>query len=50
MPAEMTAYGELFPSYNDVVARREWEIELIKEKLEKSEVVDLPLCRIERTA
>jgi hypothetical protein len=48
-PAEMTAYGaELFPSYNDVVARREWEIGLIKEKLEKGEVVDLPLCRIER--
>jgi len=50
-PAEMTAYGaELFSSYNDVVARREWEIGMIKEKLEKGEVVDLPLCRIERVS
>lgn len=39
---------ELFPSYTDVVARREWEIGLIKEKLENNDLVDLPLCRIER--
>ena len=49
--AEMSGHGaELFPSYSDVVARREWEIGLIKEKLEKGEVVDLPLCRLERVA
>lgn len=48
---EMSAYGaELFPSYNDVVARREWEIGFIKERLEKNEPVDLPLCRIERVS
>lgn len=50
-PAEMSAYGaELFPSYSAVEARREWEIGLIKEKLERGEAVDLPLCRIERVS
>lgn len=39
---------ELFPSWNDVVARREWEVGFAMERLEKMEVVDLPLCRIER--
>lgn len=41
---------ELFPSYDDVVRRREWEIGLIKERLERNEPVDLPLCRLERVS
>ena len=47
----MSGYaGELFPSYSAVEARREWEIGLIKEKLEKNEAADLPLCRVERVS
>ncbi|KAJ4296853.1 hypothetical protein N0V90_006901 [Kalmusia sp. IMI 367209] len=42
--------AELFPSYSDVVARREWEVGFAKERLEKMETVDLPLCRIERVS
>ena len=41
---------QLFPSWNEVVARREWEVSFALERLEKSEVVDLPLCRIERVS
>lgn len=47
--AEMSGIGaELFPSWSDVVARREWEVGFAKERLARMEVVDLPLCRIER--
>lgn len=42
--------GELFTSFSAVEARREWEIGLIKEKLEKNEKVDLPVCRVERVS
>jgi hypothetical protein len=49
--AEMTGYGaDLFSSYGAVTARREWEIVVIKEKLEKNEAIDLPLCRLERVS
>ena len=39
---------DLFPSWNDVIARREWEVGFAMERLERMEAVDLPLCRIER--
>lgn len=44
----MKARGELFPSYNAVEARRESEMEMIKEKLARNENVDTPVCRVER--
>jgi hypothetical protein len=47
----MGAYGgELFPSYSAVEARREWEIEMIKEKLARNEKVDTAVCRVERVS
>lgn len=49
--AAMSGTGcELFPSWNEVVARREWEVSFALERLEKGEVVDLPLCKIERVS
>ncbi|KAJ4352285.1 uncharacterized protein N0V89_007633 [Didymosphaeria variabile] len=47
----MSAPGaEVFSSWSDVVARREWEVSFAKERLEKMEPVDLPLCRMERVS
>lgn len=42
--------GELFPSYNAVEARRESEMEMIREKLAKNEKVDTPVCKVERVS
>lgn len=48
-PAQMSGRSEeLYGSYSAVETRREWEMELIKEKLGRNENVDLPVCRIER--
>jgi hypothetical protein len=44
------ATGELFPSYNAVEARRESEIEMMKEKLARNEKVDTPVCKVERVS
>jgi len=46
--AGLDAANEMFTSFNDVVARRESEVEFARAKLERNEVVDLPLCRMER--
>ena len=49
--AAMSAPGaEVFSSWSDVVARREWEVNFAKERLERMEPVDLPLCRMERVS
>jgi hypothetical protein len=42
--------GELFPSYNAVEARRESEMEMIREKLAQNENVDTPVCKVERVS
>jgi hypothetical protein len=46
----MAHTAELFPSYSAVEARREWEIGMIKEKLDRCEKVDTPVCRVERVS
>jgi hypothetical protein len=42
--------AELFRSYDEVVARRESEMEMIKEKLARDEKVDTPVCKVERVS
>lgn len=42
--------NELFSSYRAVEARREGEIEMIKEKLENNEQADTAVCRVERVS
>ena len=42
--------NELFSSYRAVEARREGEIEMIKEKLENNETADTAVCRVERVS
>lgn len=42
--------NELFSSYGAVEARREGEIEMIKQKLEKNEQADTAVCRVERVS
>lgn len=44
------AFDMSSPSYDAVEARRELEIEMIKEKLERNESVETPVCRVERVS
>lgn len=49
-PAEMSARSEPVTSYSAVERRRRDETDEILERLARNEVVDLPLCRIERVS
>lgn len=46
----ITSYAAMNSNYGAIEARREWEAELIREKLDRNEKVDTPVCRAERVS